>query len=102
MATEVTENKRKRNNATSFIQAAWACKSYEELAEKLGIERGSVYVRFADYRKRGVKMPTYAHAAGGGHKIDIAALNALVDSLAEAKTEAEAEAEAKPEAPEAT
>lgn len=58
--SDETKSSRVHIPAETFIQVMWESSSYEEVAEKLGITRGSVMTRTSQYRKRGIELPAFA------------------------------------------
>ena len=70
--------KRKNIDGVTFVKTFQDCDSYDEVAERLGLEKGSVISRAMQYRKKGVHLKRFA-SKRGAPPLDVDALNALID-----------------------
>lgn len=61
-----------------FIEAWMSSDSLQEVADKLNIQRFSVYARAQEWRKRGVKLPKLREERATGNKLDVSDLNNLI------------------------
>lgn len=73
----MAKSKRKNIDGVTFVRTFQESESYEEVAEKLGLEKGSVISRAMQYRKKGVNLKRFA-SKRGAPPLDVDALNALI------------------------
>jgi len=83
--SEAAKKNRTAVPATTLVKTATefalAGKTRAECADFLGMDVQGMGVRLSTYRKAGLVIPKFASAGGGGKKLDLAALQALVDSV---------------------
>lgn len=64
-------------DAATFVEAWESSENVAEVAKKLGLKIQGVRSRAAYYRKQQVLLKPFARV-GGGKKLDVAALNAII------------------------
>jgi len=77
--------KRAHVSAADFVKAVMQSvadgSGYAGISEKTGMQQTSVATRISTLRKKGVKIPNMPRSGGGGgRKLDIDALNSLINS----------------------
>lgn len=68
-------------SATKFCQAWQNSENLKEVCEKTGMDSLSASQRAVNYRKKGVNLKCFQK--GGGRRLDVAALNAVLGGTAE-------------------
>ena len=75
----VKEHGKPHVSAEVFIRAVESSNSGAEVAQKTGLKVISVLVRMSNYRKKGIPLRNFPR--GGGAKLDVAGMKALVAQL---------------------
>lgn len=62
----------------AVLKAAAEGTGHAGISKLTGIKQTSVATRLSNLRKAGVNLPNFPRGGGGGRKLDVAALNALI------------------------
>lgn len=84
--TIMTKQRAARVPATIFVQAVMEAhrngEGVDAVAEATGLSAGAVSTRMSQYRKEhGLNLPKFPRGGGGGAKLDIGELTALISRL---------------------
>ena len=63
--------------AEAFVKACLKGGTAKQIAGRLGCSRAVVYMRYASFKKKGIKLPPITRDQMG-HRLDVKALNALI------------------------
>ncbi len=82
----MTKQRATRVAATVFVQAVMEAhkngEGVDAVAEATGLSAGAVSTRMSQYRnEHGLNLPKFPRGGGGGAKLDISELSALIDRL---------------------